>query len=43
MYATLNDSYQWSQLNANGAMNNKIKTVLDKGEVLDFPIVISPF
>lgn len=34
MYATLNDSYQWSQLNVNGAMNTKIKTILDKGEVI---------
>lgn len=34
MYATLNDSYEWSQLNSTGGLTNKIKDVLAKGEVV---------
>lgn len=32
MYATLNDSYQWNQLNAKGAVTNKVQDILTKGE-----------
>lgn len=34
MYATLNDSYQWNQINHNGAMNAKIKTIMDNGTIV---------
>ena len=34
MYATLNDSYQWNQLNGNGAIVSKIQDVLAKGETI---------
>lgn len=34
MYASLNDSYQWNQLNNNGALTNRVQDALAKGQIV---------